>query len=86
MLLCYMGIHQQKFIKSNVSSFVVVLWIKLIVVLDKLKFSNKKLNWALNRIGFKKFRFIQVTDFIEASNYSAVYTVYVLLESKQGAI
>ena len=41
--------------KSNLSSFLLVIWIKLIVGLDKLKFSNKKLNWALNRTGFKKF-------------------------------
>ena len=51
---CYMGIHQQKL--KNLSSFLVVLWIKLIVGLDKLKFSNEKLNWALNQIGFKKLR------------------------------
>ena len=56
MFLCYMGIHQQKTKnrKSNLSSFLVVLWIKLIVGLDKLKLSNKKPKWALNRFGFKK--------------------------------
>ena len=44
--------------KSNLSSFLVVLWIKLIVGLDKLKFSNETLNWALNQIGFKKLRIL----------------------------
>ena len=43
---------------SNLSSFLVVPWIKLIVGLDKLKFSNEKLNWALNQIGFKKLRIL----------------------------
>ena len=49
------GNSPTKIQKSNLSSFLVVLWIKLIVGLNKMKFSNKKLNWALNRIWFEKF-------------------------------